>query len=201
MKRGVIRHNRGSFAYNSGIIATLIEFWKTVHSEELLSKTQRKRDMEALQELGEALVALKPPQLRALDLPDSLLQAILEAKTIHAHGGLRRQLQYIGKLMRSVDPAPIREYLDRLNGHSHAATATMHRTERWRERMMEDVSAVDLFAHDYPTVDRQNLRQQVLAAQRERILHKPPRHFRALFHTLAPFLEAGPPVPHEESDH
>jgi ribosome-associated protein len=177
-----------------------MEFWKTVPSEELLSRAQRKRDMEALQALGEALVALKPPQLRTLDLPDPLLQAILDAKTLHAHGGLRRQLQYIGQLMRHVDPAPIREYLDRLNGHSHAATAAMHRTERWRERMMEDVSLVDLFARDYPAVDRQHLRQQVLAAQRERILHKPPRHFRALFHTLAPFLEAVSPVSHEESD-
>ncbi len=86
---------------------------------EIPSKSQRKRDMEALQHLGESLLRLNRGHLDALDLPETLLHAILEAKSISAHGARRRQLQYIGKLMRQVDPAPIQAYLDRLNRGGH----------------------------------------------------------------------------------
>lgn len=82
--------------------------------QETPSKSQRKRDMDALQQLGESLLALSRAQLDRLDLPESLLRAIQEAKIIPSRGAKRRQLQYIGKLMRHVDPAPIRAFLDQL---------------------------------------------------------------------------------------
>ncbi|MDA8416102.1 MAG: DUF615 domain-containing protein [Betaproteobacteria bacterium] len=78
------------------------------------SKSQRKRDMTALQNLGESLLGLNRHQLDQLDLPESLYDAIQEAKSITAHGARRRQLQFIGKLMRQVDPAPIQSFLDQL---------------------------------------------------------------------------------------
>jgi ribosome-associated protein len=77
------------------------------------SKTRRKHTMHALQGLGEALVALDPRRLSALELPEQLTDAILQARGIRAHEGRRRQMQYIGKLMRGVDPVPIQEALER----------------------------------------------------------------------------------------
>ena len=106
------------------------------------SKSQRKRDSQALQDLGEALVALSPDRLARLELPDVLRSAVLEAQRIHKFGGLRRQKQYIGKLMRDLDAAPIQAQLDALEGHSRAQTAYLHRLERWRDRLLEDVFAV-----------------------------------------------------------
>ncbi|NDU86204.1 MAG: DUF615 domain-containing protein [Ferrovum sp.] len=157
--------------------------------------------MHALQDLGSALVALSPAQIRQLNLPDLLGQALLDAKSLRAHGAVRRQMQYIGKLMRNVDPAPIQEFLDRLAGTSQEATAALHRTERWRERLMTDVTAVDDFAREFPTVDRQQLRQLVLAAQKEKTLGKPPRQYRALFRTLIPFLDPhAPGQAHHDDD-
>lgn len=78
------------------------------------SKSQRKRDMTALQNLGESLLGLNRHQLEQLSLPDTLLEAILDAKSITAHGARRRQLQFIGKLMRQVDPVPIQTFLAQL---------------------------------------------------------------------------------------
>ncbi len=154
-------------------------------SEDPPSKSQRKRDMHALQSLGQALSELSPERIRALELPDSLEQALLEIRSLRAHGAIRRQMQYIGRLMRTVDPAPLQDYLERLAGTSRAATATLHQTERWRERMLEDITVVDEFAAAYPEADRQQLRQLVQGAQRERATDKPPRPFRAVFRALS----------------
>ncbi len=168
-------------------------------SEELPSKSQRKRDMHALQSLGQALAELSAERIRALQLPDTLQQALLDSKTLKAHGALRRQMQYIGRLMRGVDPAPLQAYLDKLAGTSRTATAALHDTERWRARMLEDLGVVDEFVASHPQADRQQLRQLVLGAQRERALSKPPRQFRALFRTLAQLLEPPSSHPAEET--
>ena len=157
--------------------------------EEPLSKSQRKRDMQALQDLGAALSELSSERIRALQLPDGLERALLEVKTFKSHGAVRRQMQYIGKLMRDVDPAPLQAYLDRLQGRSREAAAQHHLAEHWRDRMMESVDAVDEFATRYREAGRQQLRQLTLGAQRERELQKPPRQFRALFRAIAQILE------------
>jgi ribosomal 50S subunit-associated protein YjgA (DUF615 family) len=106
--------------------------------DERPSKTQRKKEVEALQALGERLVELNADQLAKVPLPDDLRDAVLEAKRIRSREGRRRQLQYIGKLMREIDPAPIARELERWDGQSREATAVHHRIERWRLRLLDD---------------------------------------------------------------
>jgi ribosome-associated protein len=109
------------------------------------SKSQRKRDMLALQEIGSDLVKLSTDQVSKLDLPEKLREAVLEAQRITSHEGKRRQLQLVGKLMRQVDPAPIEKQLAAIRGESRGAVVLMHRCERWRDRLIEDDAAlVDL---------------------------------------------------------
>ncbi|MDE1941743.1 MAG: DUF615 domain-containing protein [Betaproteobacteria bacterium] len=156
--------------------------------------------MESLQDLGTALSQLSPERIRELKLPEGLERALLEVKTFKSHGAVRRQMQYIGKLMREVDPAPLQAYLDRLQGRSREATAQLHLAEHWRDRMLESVDAVDDFAARYREADRQQLRQLSLGAQRERELQKPPRQFRALFRAISQILEAAASPGTETSD-
>lgn len=145
------------------------------------SKTRRKKDMHALQDLGEALVGISAEQLASLDIPESLREAVAQAKRINKHEARRRQMQYIGRLMRDVDTTPIRDKLDELQGRSHGATAALHRAERWRDRLLEDDGAFTLFAQEYPTADLQALRACVREARKERESQRPIRHFRELF--------------------
>ncbi|MCG6877466.1 MAG: DUF615 domain-containing protein [Betaproteobacteria bacterium] len=154
------------------------------------SKTHRKKEMHALQALGASLVDLTPAQIAAIDMPEPLREAVLEAKRITSHEGRRRQLQYIGRLMREVDPTPIRAKLDEWSGQSHAATATMHAAERWRERLLDDDGEVTAFAADYPGSDLQRLRTLIRNARAERSAGKPPRAFRELFREIRDVLTA-----------
>ncbi len=110
-------------------------------SDELPSKTRRKKDMHELQELGAELVELNEEQLSSIELPERLLDAIVAARNITKFGARRRQLQYIGKLMRTVDPEPIRERLSHFNAASRTQTARLHLIERWRARLIEYESA------------------------------------------------------------
>lgn len=160
-----------------------------------ISKTQRKHEMHALQALGEALVALPEARLKTFDLPDDLLAAILEARRIHAHGGLRRQLQYIGKLMRGIDAEPIRAQLAALEGTSRAATAELHRLERWRERLLDDPAALEELLSMRRVADVQSLRATLRGAIAERAAGKPPRHQRELFRRLREIFES----PHDDA--
>jgi ribosome-associated protein len=160
-----------------------------VSEEEPLSKSQRKRDMHDLQELGLALSELPNERIRALNLPETLERALLEVKTFKAHGAVRRQMQFIGRLMRTVDAEPLRAYLDRLAGVSREAVAHHHLCEEWRDRMVADIAAVDLFAAQHAAADRQQLRQLVLGTQREKLAENPPRQFRELFRTITRVLD------------
>ena len=102
------------------------------------SKSQKKRDAHALQALGKELVALSAEQLKRIDMPDNLRIAIAEAQRTRSHEGLRRQMQYVGKVMRGVDTGPLTEALDVIRGLSAAAVAREHMLERMRERLMAD---------------------------------------------------------------
>jgi len=148
------------------------------------SKTQRKRAVEALQALGVRLVALNAEQLAAINLPEDLRAAILEAKRVRSREAHRRQLQYIGRLMREVDPAPIRAKLEQWDGQSLEATAAHHRFERWRERLLEEDGALTEFAREHPGADLQRLRATLREARRERLTGGEPRNFRALFRLI-----------------
>src|SRR5687768_10740760 len=141
----------------------------TDNSEELPSKTRRKQEMHALQEIGEQLVQLDFKRLTELNLPDTLRDAILEARRMRKHGAVRRQMQFIGKLMRSVDAEPIREKLDVWNGLSLKHTAWLHTLERWRERLLADEQALGELGQQYAAADLQQLRMLIRNVQKERL--------------------------------
>lgn len=152
--------------------------------DEIVSKTKRKREMHELQALGVALVALPQSQLDDLALGDSLHKAVLEAKRISAHEGRRRQMQYIGKLMRDVDPAPIRARLEAITGGSAQANARHKRLEALRERLLADDIALTEFAAAHPSADLQALRALIRNSRKEQKEGKPPRASRELFRLL-----------------
>ncbi len=150
--------------------------------------------MTELQALGAALVELPESRLEAMALDVALLRAVLEAKRIRSHEARRRQMQYIGKLMRDVDPEPIRAHLAALDGGSAQATAAHRRLEAWRERLMSDDAALTAFAAEHPGADVQKLRTLIRNSRKEQELGKPPRAFRELFRALKA-IESAKPVP------
>jgi len=152
--------------------------------QEEVSKTQLKQQMHELQALGETLAELPKEKLKQLDLPENLRDALLEAKRITAHGGKRRQLQYIGKLMRSIDPEPIQTKLDQWNGNHAEETALLHRLENWRQRLIDDDAALSEFLTQHPDFDVQQLRTLIRNARKETQLQKPPKSSRELFRIL-----------------
>jgi len=152
--------------------------------DEIVSKTQQKRAMHELQALGVALVELPTAQLAGLALPDALAAAVAEARRMTQHGARRRQLQYIGKLMRDVDPEPIRAQLAALRGQSAQAAAQHRRLEDWRARLLEDDAALTAFAEAFPAADLQALRTAIRNARKEQAEAKPPRAFREIFRLL-----------------
>ncbi len=148
------------------------------------SKTRAKEEVEALQELGKRLVGVGNDRLKKLDIPESLLDAVLEAKKISSHGALRRQMQFIGKLMRDVDTEPIQEMLDELDGISNKANARFHALEKLRDRLIEDESIITSIKNDYPDLDVSALRTLRRNALKEQAEQKPPKAYRAIFQLL-----------------
>lgn len=151
------------------------------------SKSQRKRDSDAMQQLGAELTRLAPDELARIPLPEDILDAVNDYKKMKSFGALRRQLQLIGKLMRRLEYAPVREAIDRATGQSKAATAAMHRAERLREAMIADDGAVTRFVDEHasdPDLDVQRLRQLVRAARKEAAQGKPPKSARELYRLI-----------------
>ena len=158
------------------------------------SKTRRKQEMHALQDIGEQLVQLDLKRISELGLPETLTDAIHEAKQMHKHGARRRQMQYIGKLMRDVDVAPILEEFDLWSGVTLQHTAWLHLLERWRVRLLEDDQALAELGQKYPAADLQHLRILMRNTHKEKLANKPPRSFRALFHELQTIIPEGPNI-------
>lgn len=148
------------------------------------SKSQKKRESHALQDLGGQLVGLSAAQLARIEMSDSLRSAIREAQRITSNGAKRRQMQYIGRLMRDADVEPIQAALDAIRGVSAQAKAREHRLERLRARMLEHEQGIDDIARAYPAADLQQLRQLRRNALKEQELGKPPRAFREIFRVL-----------------
>jgi ribosome-associated protein len=171
--------------------------WATVaamHDEDDIelpkSKSQLKREMNALQDLGTALIKLGAKDLAKVPLPDNLAEAIHHARSIKSHGALRRQMQYIGKLMRDVDAEPIRQALDSIRQTGQRSTAHFHAVEQWRDRLIkEGQGALDAFIAEHPEADRQQLRQLMLNAEREHKQNKPPKSSRTLFRLIRELLD------------
>jgi ribosome-associated protein len=148
------------------------------------SKTRRKHAMHALQALGEELVALDPKRLAQLELPERLVDAIGVARGVHAHEGRRRQLQYVGKLMRTIDAEPIQAALARWSSGVPPDQALFAAAERWRDLVLADDSALDRFVAEHPHADRAALASLVREARIERTRAGPPHRYRELFRTL-----------------
>ena len=151
---------------------------------EIVSKSQRKREMTALQDMGVELVKLPRARLEKLDLPENLLSALVEAQRLNSHGAIRRQMQYIGKLMRDVEIEPIAEQLAALRGESAAAKAEFHALEHWRTRLIADDQALSAWLSAHPESDAQQIRQLIRNARKEAAEGKPPKSSRALFRLL-----------------
>src|ERR1700681_3489582 len=152
--------------------------------ELLPSKTRRKAAMHALQDLGEAMVLLTPARLAALALPERLADAILQARHITRWEARRRQMQFIGRLMRDVDPLPIQARLEQWAGAPAAEKARLAHVERWRTRLLSEGDALDRLCAENARADRPRLAALVARIRDERAHGKPPHAYRELFRTL-----------------
>jgi ribosome-associated protein len=152
--------------------------------DEILSKTRRKHEMHELQALGAELVGLSAAHLGRMALPAELAQAVHAARRIASHEARRRQVQYIGKLMRGIDAEPIRAQLAAVHGGSVQERARHRRLEHWRTRLLEDDGALTAFAQAHPAGDLQQLRALIRNARREQAEGRAPRAFRELFRVL-----------------
>ncbi len=153
--------------------------------EILISKSQLKRESHALTDLGKELVELAPSKLKKVPLSDNLEEAITLARRLKSGSGRKRQLQYIGKLLRSTDAEPIIAAMDALKlEHAHE-NVRLHKLEQWRDRLLvEGDSALAELLAEHPNTDRQHLRQLLRNAQKEQKLNKPPKSARELFKYL-----------------
>ena len=150
-----------------------------------VSKTRRKRAMEELQALGETLAELPAERLNKIELPEELREAIdLYQRMSRKDDARRRQVQYIGRLMRQVEEEPIRTALANTRGDSAIETARLHRIERLRTSLMEDEKALSKVLVTYPDIDLTHLRSLLRAARKEKEDNRPPRNYRAIFQLL-----------------
>ncbi len=152
------------------------------------SKTKIKQQMHDLQDIGEQLVELSKDRLKEMDLPEGLYDAVYEMKRIKTFGARKRQLQYIGRLMREVDTAPIIAKLEVWSGKSNQHIAWLHQLERWRDRLLEDESTLTELLTEHPAVDAQRLRALIRNALKEKELEKPLKSYREIFQVLREIL-------------
>jgi len=153
--------------------------------EEWLSKTDVKRQMHALQELGAKLTKLNKEQINKLNLDDRLHSAIDEFHRIKSNGAQKRHLQFIGKLLRTEDSEQIEQAIGLFEAGHQAHTQAFHKLERWRDRLIgEGNDALQAYVAEHPEADVQHLRQLIRNAQKELKLEKPPAAARKLFKYL-----------------
>lgn len=159
--------------------------------DERPSKTVLKKQAHEQQTLGEALAALSDARLAAIDMPESLRDALQEYQRTRSHEGRRRQRQHIGKLMRRADVAPLQEAVAAAQlGHAHDALA-LHRTEQWRIELVANDDALTRWLAEHPDSDAQQLRSLIRNARKEAALAPEQRHGRAwreLFQFLKPVV-------------
>lgn len=185
--------NRGSVGFSSN------EFEQEY---ERPSKSELKRQMTALQKLGEELVAEPRDRLKRVPMPENVRDAIFECQTIKDHEGRRRQMQYVGKVMRSLEEdevAAIRKVLDSWKGASKAETAALHAIERQREKLLADDKVLTALLQDNPQLDAQQLRTLIRNARKEQAENKPPKAYREIFQILKQ-LQAKPAQSNDEDD-
>ena len=158
--------------------------------DEWVSKTQMKKQMNDLQALGMELTKLSSDTLKKIGLDEELFEAIATYKKITSNSALKRQAQFIGRLMRDTDPAPIETYLAKLRGDNTAHNAFLQRVEQARTRLMADDGAITQFMADFPQADAGKLRTLIRNTKKEQEQNKPPKNFRALFQEIKAVMEA-----------
>jgi ribosome-associated protein len=158
--------------------------------EEPKSKSQKKREADALQKIGVQLISLSMDKLNALPMSDNLRRAIVEAKSLRSHGAVRRQAQLIGKLMRTDESEELLNAYAQLQADDSAQTAAFHEVEQWRERLIaEGNAALTEFISQYQPEDVQQLRQLIKKAVREHETQQSTGASRALFRFVRACLE------------
>lgn len=168
----------------------MTDFQDEEQTDEGKSKTQVKRELDQLKELGRRLTELKPAQLDKLQLTDKLRAALDEAHRHTARGALKRHLSFVGKLMMDQDVEAIQAYVDRLDSSSQAHAQHFHNIERWRDRLLTGEQAEqEAFIAQYPQTDRQNLRQLIRQATKEAAENKPPAASRKIFKLVRETVE------------
>ncbi|OHQ58821.1 MULTISPECIES: ribosome biogenesis factor YjgA [Neisseria] len=159
--------------------------------DEWVSKTQMKKQMNDLQALGMELTKLSNDTLKKIGLDEELFEAIATYKKITSNSALKRQAQFIGRLMRDTDPAPIEAYLAKLRGDNAAHNAFLQRVEQARTRLLADDGAITQFMANFPQADAGKLRTLIRNTKKEQEQNKPPKNFRALFQEIKAVMEAG----------
>ena len=159
--------------------------------DEWVSKSQRKRDCDAQQKIGDRLLKLPPDQLALIDLPTELEDALKEAHRIRSNSALKRQRQYLGKIMRTVDSAKIKSQLDAVIHRNDTNTAQFKKLEKWRDRLIEnDNQVLGEIIRELPDLDRHHVHNLVRQAVKEASAEKPPAASRKLFKYLREMTEA-----------
>ena len=156
--------------------------------EQRLSKSARKRDAASLQELGVKLSALPDQEIKALDLPDNLFVALRDLRRLPSHGAQIRQRQYIGKLMRDIDPEPVLAKLAERKQRHDLEIRHFQQIERWRDRLLSEPSGLDELLQEYPHADRAALAKLLEKAEKERREQRSPVGARELFAFLRQLL-------------
>lgn len=155
------------------------------------SKSQVKRELHALVDLGERLTTLKPDLLNRLPLTDGLRRALADAPKHTANIARKRHILFIGRLMRDQDIDAILTLIDQLDASTRQYNERFHGLERWRDRLLGgDDSVLESFVSDYPEADRQHLRQLIRQAQHEAAQSKPPAASRRIFKYIRELDEA-----------
>jgi ribosome-associated protein len=160
-----------------------------MEEDDFISKTRRKKQMHALQDLGARLVALSAEELARIDLPETLREAVEDARRFTRHEARRRQMQYIGRIMRGIDAGPIAEQVAALKAPSKRQTALFHVAERWRQERLSDGEALERFVKEFPDADPHRIRAMVDEAREEKRASRAPRRFRELFHLLSAIVQ------------
>lgn len=157
---------------------------------ELGSRTQLKREMEALQKIGKELIALPANEFSSIDLPEELRKAILLAHTLKSNEAKRRHLQYIGKLMRTVEVEPIQAAIVKIKYRHSDFSTQFHKVEKWRDRFIaEGDDALQEFIDAHPNADRQQLRQLIRNAQKDQSTQKNTGGAKTLFRAIQKVIQ------------
>lgn len=155
------------------------------------SKSQIKRECHQLLDLGDEILKLKSDELNSLELPADLREAVLTALKIKSRSGLKRQRQYIGKLLRSCDSEAIEAQLKKIQHRHDTNTAQFKRLENWRDKLIDnDKQVLDEVIARFPDIDRQHINQLIRLANQEKQHEKPPAASRKLFKYLRELEEA-----------